>query len=83
MKSLKDFLKNKHIPGVELSDIRYQCSLVASEIVGVKIKPTQVDYYEGVVSFSIPSILKTEIVLQQKKFITKMKGCGVTVQTVR
>ncbi|VAW31802.1 hypothetical protein MNBD_CPR01-486 [hydrothermal vent metagenome] len=82
MKSLKDFLKNKSIPGAELSNIRHLCAVVASEIVGIDIKPTQVDYHEETISFLIPPILKTEIILQQKKLITKLKERGIIVNSI-
>ncbi len=83
MKSLKNLLDKHNIPGSELSNIRHQCASIASYFVHIDIKPEQIDYNDGVVSFSIPPLLKTEILIHQKEFIAQLKSLGTNVSTVR
>ncbi len=83
MKSLKDLLVEHNIPGSELSNIRHQCASIASRIVHFDIKPEQIDYNDGIVSFSIPPLLKTEILIHQKDFIAQLKSLGTNVSAMR
>ncbi len=83
MKSLKDILNKHKIPGSELSETRHQCASIASQITHIKIKPSQVDFNDGCVSFSVPTIIKTEILVHQKKFIKALSLSGIKVSSIR
>ena len=83
MKSFKDLLLNHKIPGVRLSEIRHICAETTSNMLGVQIKPSQVDYHEGEVSFKVAPVIKSEILLRQEELRAAMVSQGVKVSLMR
>ncbi len=83
MRLLKDLLLNHPIPGIRLSETRHICAKIASKILGVTIKPSQVDYHNQCVSYKIIPLLKTELLLHQEELIEKIKAENVLVSSVQ
>ncbi len=83
MKSLKDLLLKHKIPGIRLSENRHICAQITSNIIKIKIKASQVDYFEGKVIFKVSPIIKTEILLHQEEIVKQIKSEGVSVSLVQ
>ncbi len=77
------FLSFHKIPGVRLSEIRTTCASVAKDFTSYAVTPKQVRYKEGTVFFSVPSVIKTELLLREADFKTTMKALGIEVAGVK
>lgn len=83
MRLLADLLKSRTIPGVRLSEIRGTCAKVAGDLTSYAVTTKQVRYKEGVVFFSVPSVIKTELLLREADFKTLMGALGIKVAGVK
>ncbi len=83
MRSLKDLLSLRKIPGAELSEIRHQCAQIATELLQTPVQPTQVTYHDGEVLFSVPPLLKTELVIRHEELVARLTKAGIKVSSVR
>ncbi len=83
MFSIGDLLKNHKIPGTELSEMRAVTAAVASALVKYKIAPKNVKFKNGTVFFSIPSVLKTELMLREADLKRMLKDQGISIESIK
>jgi hypothetical protein len=83
MRSLGDLLKSHRIPGVRLSEIRAICAKVAADLTKYPVTSKQVRVKEGVVYFSVPSVVKSELLLREIDFKTLLTAAGITVTGIK
>ncbi len=83
MRSLSELLKNHRVPGVRLNEVRTTCAKVATQLISFEVEPKKVKVKEGVVYFSVPSVIKSELHLREEEFKNLMKNLGVDVVAVR
>lgn len=79
MKSLSEILLRHPVPGLRQSERSRICAEVIQKEIGITLKPSQIVYKEGVLTFKIPSVLKSEIMLHKNKLIHLLKDASVEV----
>jgi len=83
MKTLKEIILKHKIPGAQLSNTRHICAHTTSEFLNIKIKPSQINYKNETIAYSVSPIIKAEILIHQKELISKIRSEGVKVSFLR
>ncbi|MFZ1988058.1 MAG: hypothetical protein WAV21_03460 [Minisyncoccia bacterium] len=82
MRSIADVLKSHPVPGIRLSEIRLVCAKTAEALTRHKVAAGKVTYKDGVVSFSVPPVVKTELFLREHDFKALLASQGITVTKI-
>jgi hypothetical protein len=83
MKSLADLLKNHPVPGIRLSEARRTCAAAASVFAKHPIDAKNVRLKGGVLFLSVPSVLKTELILRAQDLKKALAAAGVECTEIR
>jgi len=83
MRSLSELLLNHPLPGLRESERRRLCAEAVSEIIGLPVSSKQIQYENGVLSLSLPPVVKSEVLLRQRALIELFNTRGVKVKEVR
>ncbi len=83
MRAIGDILKDKKIPGTELSEMRRVAAGAASAFLKHTVLPKQVSFKNGTLFFSIPSVLKAELMLRQEDMKKVLADAGLSVKAIR
>ncbi|MBU0749896.1 hypothetical protein KKH15_00040 [Patescibacteria group bacterium] len=83
MFSIQDLLKRHAIPGLRLSENRRVCAEILTSVTGVAISPKSIQISEGVLSLSIPPVLKSALLLKQTEIIASLQAEGISVTALR
>lgn len=82
MDSIADLLKNHRVPGVRDSEVRRTCAAAAQSLLKHPITARQVKFKEGRLSFTVPSILRSELKLKEKALKELLLAAGITVTSI-
>jgi hypothetical protein len=83
MFSLADLLKNHPIPGLRNAAIRSDCAEVLGEVLGVPILPKKISYDAGVLTLSLPSVVKSAAHMKYETIQTALLGRGLLLTEIR
>lgn len=83
MDALSELLKRIPIPGLKESNERHILAQVISDTVNVKISAHQVRFKEGVITLTVPPVLKSAIHMRKDGLIEVMKDKGINVQQIK
>ncbi len=83
MKSLTDLLKNHPIPGIREAEIRRTCAEVVKQSTGVEVQPKHIKISDGVLSLSVPPLLKSALVLKFSEVQERLRQEGIMVKEIR
>ncbi len=83
MKSLTDLLKNHPIPGIREAEIRRTCAETVKQATGIEVEPKHIKISDGVLSLSVPPLVKSALVLKFSEVQERLLQQGITVQEIR
>ena len=83
MQSLNDLLLKYKIPGVRSSQIRRICAEEVFALTGCELKPSQLQYKNENLTFSVPPVLKSALLLRQKELMQRIQARDVQIQTIK
>ena len=83
MKALKDLLLTHRIPGIRLSETRQVCATELSKLLGISVKPSDVEYADGVLTLSLPPVVKSALILRAEEIKKTLSAVGVSVSQIR
>lgn len=83
MFSLADLLKNHPIPGLRNAAIRSDCAEVLKEVLGVPVAPKRITYDAGVLTLSLPSVVKSAAFMKQEAIKTALLERGLSLTELR
>jgi hypothetical protein len=83
MHLIADLLRNHKIPGVKLSEARHTAASAAGALIKHPIQVKDVRYKGTTVFFSIPSVLKSELLMREADFKQMLALAGITVESVK
>ncbi len=83
MKSILELLANHRIPGIQLSEKRRACADTIKALMGVPVSPSKLKFHEGVLSLSVPPVLKSAIFLKQEELKGLLLAQGITLTEIR
>lgn len=82
MQLIADLLKNHKIPGAAEREQRQVCASAAESLFSHPISARQVALKDGKLTFRVPSVLKSEILLRAEDLKAILKGAGVVVVSI-
>lgn len=80
MKSLSEILLRHPIPGLRQSERGRVCAEVIQNALTIPIKAEQIVYKNNILTFKVPSVMRSEILLNKNKLLTLFKDVGVEVK---
>lgn len=83
MRALSDLIRSHRIPGIRLSEMRATCAAAASGLVGHPIQAKEVTLKEGVLTFKVPSVIKSELMLRSTTLIEILGRAGISIKGIR
>lgn len=83
MKSLADLLLNHKVPGVRDAQIRHAIAEELTALLQIPIEPKQVHYKDADLILKVPPIVKSAIVLNKEKIISKLAERDIRVSTIK
>jgi hypothetical protein len=83
MRSLRELLTSHRIPGIRLAEVRGTCAAVAAGLTSYAVTAKQVRYKDGTVFFTVPSVVKTELLLRENDFKLTLGALGISVLAVK
>lgn len=83
MKSLSDLLARHPIPGIRQSAERHSCAEALQEILGLPVTAKQVKYESGVLSLTLPPIVKSALLAQQEVVKAALLSRGLSFVELR
>lgn len=83
MQSLADLLKLHRVPGVKESEERRVCAGAIEALLKHPVQASQVRYKAGVLSLSVPSVLRSEIILHEGKLRELLGAAGLSLTAIR
>jgi hypothetical protein len=83
MKSLADLLLNHKVPGVRDAQIRHAIAEELTALLQIPIEPKQVHYKDADLIFSVPPVVKSAILLNKEKIITKLAERDIRIATIK
>lgn len=82
-KSLKDLLSRLPIPGLKDSNDRHTIAEIVTTELGISIKPKQISLREGVLSISVPPVVKSALQIKQQIIKEKLNKENISLQSIR
>lgn len=83
MQSLSDLLLKYSIPGIHFSEQRRVCAEEASVVMNYPFTSKDVTYKNDELTFKVPPVLKSALVLKQGELVEKLSARGITMRSVR
>lgn len=82
-KSLKDLIARLPIPGLKESTDRHTIAEVLSKELQISIRPKQIRIKEGVLTVSVPPVVKSVFQIKQKKLLELLAKEDISLKSVR
>lgn len=83
MKTLAELLKNHPIPGIREAEVRRSCAEVLTRVTGVSILPKHVSFTDGMLSLTVPPVVKSALVLKFAVAQETLQKEGITLREIR
>jgi len=83
MRSLSELLLKHPVPGLRQAERRKICAETISKLIGLPIKQNQIALDNEILSLSVSSVIKSEILLHETKLRELLSASGVIVKKVR
>lgn len=83
MKSLADLIAKHPVPGVRQSVERGMVADIISRTLKVPVKPAQLMLEAGVLTLTLPPVLKSAILLKQHELQGELVKDGITLSAIR
>ena len=83
MKSIADVLQNHPVPGIRLSETRRTCAAAASTLAKYRIDPKKVQYKGTTLFFSVPSVVKTELIVRAEDLKKILAAAGIVCTAIK
>ena len=83
MKSLSELLLKHPVPGLRQAERRKICAETITKLIGLPVKASQVAWDDEILSLSVSSVMKSEILLHESKLRDLLSIGGVIVKKVR
>ncbi len=83
MLSLADLLKNHPVPGIKEAAIREDCVDILTKALGVSISVRKIKYESGVLTLSVPPVVKSAALLKQAELATLFLERGLALKEIR
>jgi hypothetical protein len=83
MKSLTDLLLNYPIPGVRALEQRRVCAQEAGALVGYPLTSKDLLYKNETLTFSVPPLIKSALILKQEELLKNLGHRGIVVRSLR
>ena len=82
-KSLKDLIARLPIPGLKESTNRHIIAGVLTKTLQIPVRPNQINCKDGIITVSIPPIVKSVIQVKQVQIIDLLTKEGISVRVCR
>lgn len=82
-KSLKDLLSRLPVPGLKESADRHLAAEVLSKTLTLPIKPHQITLKDGIITVSVPPVVKSAIQIHQSKLKEQLEQEGINISSFR
>lgn len=82
-KSLRDLISRLPIPGLKESNDRHTIAQTITHLLNVPIKPNQISLKEGIITVSVPPVVKSALQVKQEELFKILDTEGITVRAVR
>lgn len=82
-RSLRDLIARLPIPGLQESTNRHVIADVLTKTLNIPIKPKQINCKDGVITVSVPPIVKSAIQLKQTQLLDLLSKEGISVRICR
>jgi hypothetical protein len=82
MISLSDLLLKYHVPGVRESEVRRICAEEASTLTGYPLTTKHIQYKNEKLTFSVPPVLKSAILMRKDDLLKKIQDRGVELRSI-
>lgn len=82
-KSLKDLISRLPIPGLKESTDRHTIAEKLTSILRIPIKPSQVTFKDGIITVSVPPVVRSALHLKQEEIQNSLAKEGINATTVR
>jgi hypothetical protein len=80
VKSLSELLLKYKIPGVKESEIRRICIEEVEGLIGYRLLPTQVQYKNEELRFTVPPLLKSSLLIRKEELLKRITARDVQIR---
>lgn len=83
MKSIADVIASHPVPGIREAAIRELCAEALAELLGVAVPARKIRFEAGVLSLSLPPVVKTSVLLKEEDLRSMLSVRGLTLTEIR
>ena len=83
MKSITELLKLHTAPGIRLAEGRRVCAGALQSVLGITVSPDQLSYTNGVISLSLPPVVKSAALMKRTEIIALLKSADISITEIR
>lgn len=80
---ISDLLARLPIPGLRESRIRHVIAEEITSLLGIPVRPNQVDFIDGILSIRVPPVVKSALGIRKEELTQRLAPHSISLREIR